>query len=236
MQARVVTVAEGIKWFSCGWRIFMRNPGLWIVLGLIFLAVVVLVSLIPFLGGLALALIAPVLTAGLLHAAREAEAGRALDVTHLFQGFKEKDRMTPLLSLGGVSVGAAVVSGIIMFALIGSSMMAVAHGDAWPAHAPAIGLGALLGGLLILTIQLGVVMALLYATPLVMFRAPAVGEALRSSFRACLRNWLPLTVFGILYLVLAVAASVPLLLGWIILLPASAGMLYCSYRDLYGAD
>lgn len=235
MQARVVTVAEGIGWFSCGWRIFMRNPGLWIVLGLIFLAVVALVSLIPFLGGLALALIGPVLTAGLLHAAREADAGRTLDVMHAFQGFKEKDRLTPLLSLGGVAVGAAVVSGIIMFALIGSSMMAVTHGDPWPAHAPAIGHGVLLGGLLILAIQLGVVMALLYATPLIMFRAAAVGEALRSSFRACLSNWLPLTVFGLLYLVVAVAASLPLLLGWIILLPVSAGMLYCSYRDLYGA-
>lgn len=236
MQARVVTVAEGIKWFACGWRIFMRNPGLWIVLGLLFIAVVVVLSLIPFLGALALALIAPVLTAGLLYGAREADAGRALDAMHVFQGFKEKDKVTPLLSLGGIAVAAAVVSGIIMFALVGGSMMAAMHGDAWPAHAPGIGLGALLGALLILAIQLGVAMALLYAVPLVMFRALAVGEALRSSLRGCLRNWLALTVFGILYLVLAVAASVPLLLGWVILLPVSAGMLYCSYRDLYGAD
>ena len=235
MQAQVVTVADGIGWFSCGWRIFMRNPGLWIVLGLIFLAIVVVLSLIPFLGGLALALVGPLLTAGLLHAAREADAGRALDALHVFQGFKEKDKVTPLLSLGGISVGAAVVSGIIAFALIGGSLMVVSHGDGWPAHAPAIGLGAMLGGLLILTIQLAVAMALLYAVPLVMFRATELGAALRSSFRACLRNWLPLTVFGILYLVLAVLASLPFMLGWIILLPVSAGMLYCSYRDLYEA-
>jgi uncharacterized membrane protein len=235
MEARAVTVADGIGWFSCGWRIFMRNPGLWIVLGLIFLAIVVVLSLVPFLGGLALALLAPVLTAGLLHAAREADAGRALDVMHVFQGFREKDKVTPLLSLGGISVGAAVVTGIILFALIGGSMMAVSHGDSWPAHAPAIGLGAALGGLLILTIQVAVAMALLYATPLVMFRAAALGDALRSSFRACLRNWLPLTVFGILYLVLAILASMPFMLGWILLLPVSAGMLYCSYRDFYEA-
>ncbi len=236
MQARAVTVADAIGWISCGWRIFMRNPGLWIVLGLIFLAVVGVVSVIPFLGGLALALLAPVLMAGLLHAAREADAGRALDVMQVFQGVKDRERVTPLLSLGGVSVGAAVVSGIIAVALLGGSMMAVMHSDAWPAHAPAIGLGALFGALLILAIQLGVAMALLYAIPLLMFRTLAVGAALRSSFRACLSNWLPLTVFGVLYLVLAVLASVPFLLGWIILLPVSAGMLYCSYRDLYGAD
>jgi uncharacterized membrane protein len=235
METRAVTVADGIGWFSCGWRIFMRNPGLWIVLGLIFLAIVVVLSLIPFLGGLALALIGPVLMAGLLYAAREADAGRALDAMHVLQGFKEKDKVTPLLSLGGISVAAAVVSGIIVFALIGGSMMAASQGDGWPAHAPAIGIGAMLGGLLILTIQLAVGMALIYATPLIMFHTVALGEALRSSFRACLRNWLPLTVFGILYLVLAILASMPFMLGWILLLPVSVGMLYCSYRDFYEA-
>ena len=54
-----------------------------------------------------------------------------------------------------------------------------------------------------------------------------------SSLRANLRNILPLLVSGVLYLFVAVLATLPLLLGWIVLLPVSVGMLYRSYKDLY---
>jgi uncharacterized membrane protein len=236
MDAKAVTVADAVAWFGGGWRIFMRNPGLWIVFGLALIVTTVVLTLVPFVGPLALALLTPVLTAGLLHAAREAEAGRPLEATHVFQGFKEKDKLTPLLSLGGIAVAAGIITMVIVIVFIGGSMMAAMQHERFSAHAPAIGFGALIGLVLALTVQTVALMALLYATPLVMFRGTAVGAALRSSFRACLRNWLPLLVFGILYFVVAALASVPFLLGWILLLPMSVAMLYCSYRDLYGAE
>ena len=66
-----------------------------------------------------------------------------------------------------------------------------------------------------------------------MFRGVPAGQAMGSSLRANLRNVLPLLVFGVIYLFIAVLATLPLLLGWIVLLPVSAGMLYLSYKDLY---
>ena len=93
MEAKTVDVSRGIAWFSGGWRIFMKNPGLWIVLGIIVLAIAVVLSIIPILGVLALSLVMPVLVAGLLYAAREADAGRALDVLHVFQGFRDRGKV-----------------------------------------------------------------------------------------------------------------------------------------------
>ena len=232
MEAKTVDVSRGIVWFSGGWRIFMKNPGLWVVLGIIMLVIVVVLSIIPILGVLALSLVMPVLTAGLLYAAREADEGRALDVLHLFQGFRERDKLTPLLSLGGIVLAGFVLSVAVAFLVGGVSMVTFMMG-ANPEMMRGAAAGMLVALLAGLAVQLVVVLALVYAVPLVMFRGVPAGRAMGSSLRANLRNVLPLLVFGVIYLFIAVLATLPLLLGWIVLLPVSAGMLYRSYKDLY---
>jgi len=101
---------------------------------------------------------------------------------------------------------------------------------------PATGMpiSMLLSLLVVLTVQLLVTMALFYATPLVMLKGARPGEAIRASFNGCLANVLPLFVFSLIYLALAILASLPLLMGWIVLLPATVGMVYCSFKDLFG--
>ena len=232
MEAKTVDVSRGIVWFSGGWRIFMKNPGLWVVLGIIMLVIVVVLSIIPILGVLALSLIMPVLTAGLLYAAREADEGRALDVLHLFQGFRERDKLTPLLSLGGIVLAGFVLSVAVAFLVGGASMVTFMMG-ANPEMMRGAAAGMFVALLAGLAVQLVVVLALVYAVPLVMFHGVPAGQAMGSSLRANLRNILPLLVSGVLYLFVAVLATLPLLLGWIVLLPVSVGMLYRSYKDLY---
>ena len=233
MEAKTVDVSRSIAWFIGGWGLFMKNPGAWIVLGIMTLAITVVLSLIPFLGVLALSLISPVLGAGLLYAAREADAGRALDVLHLFQGFRERDKLTPLLSLGGVALAGLIIGLVIAFLLAGGSMVTMMmSGDRHALTTGALG-GFLLAGLVILVVEVVVAMAVVYAIPLVMFRDVPAGEALRSSLNANLRNLLPLLVFGVIYLFVAVLATLPLMLGWIVLLPVSIATVYLSYKDLY---
>jgi hypothetical protein len=232
MEAKAVDVGRSLSWFSCGWRVFMKNPGIWVVLGIVFLVIFVVLSFIPVLGAFAATLLAPVLGAGLLQAARESDEGREPDVGTLFQGFKDKTKLTPLLSLGGVALGGMLVSMAIIFAVVGGRMLAAMQAGG---KLPAAGMDTsfLLALLIILAVQLLVAMALAYAVPLVMFRGAAVGAALRSSVNACLRNILPLFVFGVAYFVVAIVATIPFGLGWPVLLPWSVGMIYCSYKDLY---
>jgi len=234
MEAKTADVSRGIAWFTGGWRLFVKNPGVWIVLGAIFIAIVFVLALVPLLGRPLASLFAPVLSAGLLHAAREADGNRPLEFVYVFQGFRERDRLTPLLALGGVMLAGLVLS-MVAAMLIGgpATVSAMLSGNPDMMRGAAAGMaGALLAAL---TVQLLVAMALVYAVPLVMFGNVAASRALSSSFRACLRNALPLTVFGVVYFFAALLASLPLFLGWIVLLPASAGMLYLSYKDLYEA-
>lgn len=233
MEAKTVDISRGIVWFSGGWRIFMKNPGLWIVLGIIMLAITVVLSIIPILGILALALVTPVLVAGLLYGAREADAGRTLDVLHLFQGFRDKEKLTPLLSLGGLALAGLLAGFALAFLLAGGSMVTMMLSGERPQMAAGAMGGFILAGLVILAVELLVATAIAYAIPLVMFHGTPAGVAMRSSFNASLRNFLPLLVFSVVYLFAAVVATLPLMLGWLVLLPASAGMLYLSYKDLY---
>lgn len=236
MEAKTVDVGRGLSWLSCGWRIFTKNPWVWILLGLAFPVLIFVLAPIP-LGTLVFALLVPGLVAGLLAAARDAEAGRALTFAHLFLAFRDRNRLTPLLVLGGVSLAGALASSGAAFMFAGSEMREMMEAvRAGREFTPTAGMREemMLALLVALAVQLPVTMALVYATPLVMFRGAPAGAAMRSSLNACLRNFLPLLVFGAVYLVFAVVATLPLMLGWIVLLPVSVGMLYCSYKDLYG--
>ncbi len=237
MQAKTVDVSRSLTWFACGWRLFTRSPGMWILFGLVSMLFWFLFAFTPVLGPLVVALLTPVFGGGLLHAAREAQAGRALEFAHLFLGFRGSGRLDRLLTLGGVLLAGLVLSAVVFFAFMGGSIIAFMHaGGGWPESLMAFGAGMGLGMLVVLLVELIVAMALVYAVPLVMFRGVAAGEAMRSSFSACLRNVLPLTVFGVIYFFLALLASLPLMLGWLVFLPVSIGMLFCSYQDFYGRE
>ena len=43
-------------------------------------------------------------------------------------------------------------------------------------------------------------------------------------------------VYSLVGLVLAIAASIPLGLGWLVLGPMFGGSVYASYRDIFGPD
>jgi uncharacterized membrane protein len=57
--------------------------------------------------------------------------------------------------------------------------------------------------------------------------------AMKVSLRAFLRNMIPLTAYGLLLLPFAILASLPMMLGWLVLLPVIITSLYAIYRDLF---
>ena len=210
----------------------MKNPGLWVVLGAITLIIAVALFLLPVIGKLALSLLMPVFVAGLLYAAREADAGGALDVAHLFQGFREKDRLTPLLALGGIALAGTIVSLALLIRIGGGSMLAMMAGgqremmggESRRRHAPRAAGRA--GG----AVASGVGADVRRAAGHVPRRAGQPGHGQQPARH--LRNIPPLLVSGVFYLFVAVLATIPFLLGWLVLLPVSVGMLYRSYKDL----
>jgi uncharacterized membrane protein len=74
----------------------------------------------------------------------------------------------------------------------------------------------------------------LYAAPLVLFAGVPPVHSLKLSLKACLGNWLPLLVFGLILIPLTILASLPLMLGWLFLIPIVMIAIYASYRDIFG--
>ena len=233
MQAKSVNAGQGASWFGCGWGLFKQDFGTWFVMFLIFVGIAIVLSVIPFIGSLALSIITPALMAGFMYAASQMDQGNSIEIGNLFQGFKDKKRMNKLLALGGLSLLASILLMAIMFTMLGgSAMMNVTdEGAVDPQAMMSAGMG--ISMLLILLVALFVGMGFLYATPLVMLDDMAPIESIKTSFSACLTNILPLLVFGIVYILLAIVAAIPILLGFLILIPVSILAMYCSYKSIF---
>jgi hypothetical protein len=234
IQSQRVDVGGGVRWIGDGFRNFARNPGIWIVITVIVIILFAICAAVPFIGFLAVSLLGPVVGGGMLFAAREAQAQRPVEAGQLFAAFKDSRALNGLLALGGVTIAGTLATLVVCFLLLGNFFMAAFQLMQGAAVSMAFGVSTLIGVLIVVAIQFAMAAAVIYAIPLVMFKAASVGEAMWTSIGACAVNFLPLLVFGVIYLVLAIVASAPFGLGWLVLLPASAGMLYASYRDIFG--
>jgi uncharacterized membrane protein len=192
MNIKIVPIGRGLDWITEGFGLFRQNPLIWIVNFVIFLAIVMLLSLLPFLGPIAVTLSQPVLVGGMLLGCRALEQGGELRIEHLFDGFGQHAQ--PLLMVGLLSGAAYVLIGVVVWIMLVGAMGLGALAGLAEQSALAVA-GAMVGfifyGLIGLTLTLPVVMATWFAPALVVFgKLPAL-EAMKASFSACLRNTLP---------------------------------------------
>lgn len=239
MIAMRVEASRGWGWIVEGWRLFVKAPGIWIVMLLIYLGISVVLSFIPFIGALAHALLNPLLIGGMLYGAAALARGEALEIGHLFRGFQDQERMGPLIMLGLIGVAGYVLIFLVIVVFVGGSvatgvMLDGAGTDVSSAAGGLFAGAALIALVVVLAIALLVTMALFYGIPLVMLAGQNAWPAAQDSIAACWINILPLLVFGLIYLVLVVAAIIPFMLGFLILAPVTFGAVYASYRDVFG--
>jgi hypothetical protein len=226
-----VAAGRGFAWWREGWRIFREAPWLWIGIGVALVIISALISLVPVAGDLATSLLFPVFGAGLMLGCRAIDAGEELRFNHLFAGFQNKlGRLLmigALILLGGVVVAIAIV---IAFG-VGTATFGGMLGGA--------GAMDLLGILLIFGIALLVLlvaMAMWFAPALVALHELTAFEAMKLSFRGCLRNWLPFLAYGLALIGIAILASLPLRLGWLVLMPLIYCSTYAAYRDIFTTE
>lgn len=233
-EMRSLTTGAGLDWIACGWGLFKRDWAAWIGMLVVAALLAVGLSLVPLLGPLLLTLGLPALSAGAAYACSRAESGGPVRVTHLFAGFSDTAPRARLLTLGAILLAAQVALLLATLALVGAGMF-VAEGLGEAAHRQAdmLGVGALIGLLLLLTLSLVLVMLFYFAAPLVMLRDLTPTEALRVSLAACLKNVLPLLVFQLVLAVLAFLAALPVGLGLIVLLPVMVCGHYCSFVGIF---
>ena len=239
---RTVAADRGVAWWSEGWRLFTPAAGVWVLTVILLFILNVVLALIPLIGHVAGQLVFPVLTGGLMLGCRAIDRGEPLTVGHLFAGFGT--RAGPLFIVGVIYTAVTVAIALVVFGLLLALFGAAIVGqlwhlqdvqDAW-AITGMLGnmlLALLVGMLVFLLLYTPLLMAVWFAPALVVLRGSEPLEAMRLSFDGCLRNIMPFLLYGLIGIVLAIVATIPLGLGWLALAPVTIATLYAGYCDIY---
>ena len=227
-----VPAAQGWTWIAEGWTLFKAAPGLWIGMIVVLILMLFAAALVPFVGTVAQTLLMPVFMGGLALGCRAIDDGSGLEFNHLFAGFKE--RFGTLIAVGALYLAGFIAILVVVMLIFGAGMAALFFGGEQPDMAQAgAAVGVLLAVLVAVALSIPLVMAVWFAAPLVVFHGLGAVEAMKASFTGCLRNIVPFLVYGIIGFLLAILATIPLGLGWLVLAPVLAASVYTGYRNIY---
>ena len=228
-----VPTGHGWAWLAGGWWYFKQNPVAWVLAILTWILLAMGVGMIPLLGGLVVNLFTPVIAAGFMIGCHAQHEGEDFTIGHLFAGFSNNPGQ--LLLVGVIYFGAMLLLVIgMMIGLFGLLDM-----EAMQSQNPEMVMGAMMSPGIIIAILLGsllfipLMMAYFFAPALVALDDMKALEAMKLSFSGCLKNMLPLTVYGLLAMLLVILGSIPLGLGLLIVLPLLTASMYAAYRDIY---
>lgn len=239
-EPRLLAASRGAAWWSEGWRVFTAAPGLWIGMWIVFVILAIVVGIVPVLGQIAL-LFLWAFVGGLLVGCHALARGEPLRFGHLFAGFQE-GRLGPLVVLALINllcgIALAIVLGAAMMALVGASGIApFLSGDPTQmgvALLAGVGISLLVVVPLAIVLSAVIAMAFWFAPPLVALNREAPFAAVGKSLRGAWSNVGALMLYGLIYIGLAIVASIPFGLGWLVLGPVFVGSLYASWREVFG--
>lgn len=236
MEPQHLKSRRGWEWVKQGYILFMKAPLLWIVLLSICVIAAWALSNVPVVGEPLVSLLMPVVLAGLMAGCRSLEQGDELELAHLFSGFKQ--HTSQLVALGGIAlVSQYLILGAMM--MVGGTTLVGVLMNGQPGTDPGVmvqtlsGAGfALLLGIVLFSLLM---MAMQFAPVLVFFHGVIPLQAMKLSLRAFLNNIAAMLVYGITFMFLAILASIPMMLGWLVLLPLVFTSLYACYSDIFPA-
>ena len=234
MDMAKLPAARGWAWIKQGYALFMKAPLLWLMLMMICIVAAVLVSLIPLVGDALVSIFTPVVLIGLMAGARAVECGGKLELAYLLSGLQK--RTVQLLALGCIAVAGQYLIFAVMQAAGGAAIVSLMMSHE-PVTDPAVmehaaadaGFALLIGAALFSTLM----MAMQYAPMLVYVNGLSPLAALKVSLRAFLKNINAMMIYGLTSMAFAILASLPMMLGWLVLLPIIFTSLYVSYSEIF---
>lgn len=232
---RAVAPGQGISWLNEGFGYFRKDALAWIGVTILLFVIMLALAFIPLLGNLASQILMPVFMGGLMLGCKARAEGGEFQVTHLFAGFSR--HTGPLVVLGFLYLAGVIVLLILAAALLfvvgGATgiFASLGAGDAadMPEHLDTLWLVVLV----VLALYLPLLMAIWFAPLLIVVHDASPLDAIKLSFQGCLLNVVPFLLYGLLGLVLSIIAAIPLLLGYLVLVPLIFASIFAAYRDIY---
>lgn len=234
LPSRRTPAGAGFTWVGEGWKLFMKAPLMWVI-AVVILVVLAVVSGLLIIGTLIFNLLSAVFSAGFVVACRSLERGGEFELEHLFAGFKAP-HVGNLIIVGLMFVLGGIVILIVgaMFAGV-SVIMGLVMGSTGDVTAAAAGstLALLLALLVMLALSVPLLAAYWFAPALVVLHGMGPLAAMKESFFACLKNIIPFLLYGIVMTVLAILATIPLALGFLVWIPVAIASTYAAYRQIF---
>lgn len=223
-----VPAGNGSAWLGKGWELFREAPGTWIGLTIVYVVLIMAMSIVPFLGSIATNLLLPVFIGGIMMGCKALDNGEEFTVGTLFAGFSNNGgnlMLAGLIYLGGfiaIFIVAAIIGAVfgVGAAMTGQGMSAML-------------IPMIIIGLLAIMLIIPLAMAIWYAPALIIFHDVQPFPAMKASFFVTLKNFWPFFIYGLVFIVLAILATLPILLGWLVLMPVMMGSVYAGYRDMF---
>lgn len=209
MKLNIVPASEGAQWVKLGIRTFFRQPLALSGLFFMFMAIVSVLSIVPYLGSVLALVLLPACTLGLMAASREAKAGKFPMPSIMVSAFRAGTGKTRAMLMLGViyALGVLLVMGASALADGGQFARLYLLGGSFTREMvmePAF--------------QSAMWIALILYTPLSMlfWHAPALVywhdmppvKSLFFSGVVCLRNFKAFLVFGLAWLAIFLLAGV----------------------------
>ena len=269
IRTKQVPAKNGWWWVKHGVVLFRQEPVLWLAMAFVYLSMAILLSQIPFIGWLILVLFTPLCMLGALPVAQAQNVSglpanamptpptaRAFRpwvnylrdlLTHaarrLFNGFTEEDKLLPIMVISTLLLGGVVIINILaqLLKVGGAALPAMLAGSV----GPTVWVTALIGLLVVLSLEALLLMAFLYTVPLILFRREHPLPSIELSFSSALNNLGAFAIFVSVFAVIGETMRVLFLLFifpfdylvfflvGLVALPVFITSLNASYQDLF---
>lgn len=238
LYIQTTSFGRGYAWIAEAWPYFRRNPLGWIAAMVVFILISMALSIIP-LGGIVLNIFYPVVAGGFMLGCVVHKEGGSFEFQHMFAGFKEP--YFKRLAMLGVfytilTFAAVILVGVLAFVMLGGLEFFQEIKQAQVEDFSAYATDFMLISLIAATLFTPCVMAIWFAPTIIISSEETALSAMLLSFNACLKNVLPFILYGIVVFILAIIASIPLMLGYLVLLPILSASVYVSYLDCFKSD
>ena len=205
------SITAAFSWLSDGFSLFKNAPMFWVGCTFLWGIVSIILQIIPVIGSLISSIFSGIMYAFLMLAAYRVSHDEELSFAAVKEDLKPNMMAVGILNiLYGIIVAAI---GFAAFAVAGDNQM--------------MGVG--------ITVAVVIVagMAFYFAPMLIAVNHLPIPEALKLSLMACIKNILPLILFGILAIVLSIVGMLPLGLGLLVVVPLLVLATYQAYSEIF---
>lgn len=234
-----VPAANAWLWIVNGIGLFRANPVMWMILLLIYLAIMIPISMVPILGSVVSTLLAPIFSAGMMWGCQALARNQELEINHLFQGFKQNT--SQLVAVGGLyMVSLLVIAVLAVLMLDRVAVELISQGkDLSPEQASTVIFPLFIAMCLLMPVLMGY----WFAPVLAGLNQLKAADAMKLSFVACLKNMLPFMLYGLMLMAVlmiamwfAVTVHVVFAVAFVGIIPVMMTSLYTSYADIFGVE